>query len=132
MIEKIKPRRVKRLWIPAATLAGSAGGVAALAYSDSLDPAQQFQLLRGLILGTPLLLIVWLIFLSGLRWWQRFAYLLIGSVVAAEPIEDRRQVQEAIRQRDVGDVRTPHLVGPLDTHVPQQIRVNPMPSAANA
>jgi outer membrane protein assembly factor BamB len=83
MIEKIKPRRVKRLWIPAATLAGSVGGVAALVYRDSADPVQQYQLYRGLFLGTPLLLIVWLIFLSGLRWWQRFAYLLIGSVVAS-------------------------------------------------
>ena len=42
----------------------------------------------------------------------------------AEHVDDRRQVDEATRHWDVGDVHRPHLIGPLDLHPAQQIRVD--------
>jgi hypothetical protein len=33
---------------------------------------------------------------------------------------------------DIGDVRAPYLVRPLDAHAPQQIRVDPLPRPAGA
>ena len=42
----------------------------------------------------------------------------------AEPIEHNRQIDEAARHRDVGNVHRPHLVGPRDRHPAQQIRVD--------
>ena len=43
---------------------------------------------------------------------------------AAEPVDDGRQVDEAARHRDVGDVHRPHLVGPLDRQPAQQVRID--------
>jgi hypothetical protein len=42
----------------------------------------------------------------------------------ARPVEDRDQVEEAAADRDVGDVRRPHLVRPVDYQVAQEVRVN--------
>ena len=46
--------------------------------------------------------------------------------VAARPVHDRHQVEEAAPHRDVGDVGAPDMVRPLDPQIPQQIRVNPV------
>ena len=42
----------------------------------------------------------------------------------AEHVDDRRQVDEAARQRDVGDVHRPHLIGPFDLQPAQQVGVD--------
>ncbi len=55
-----------------------------------------------------------------------------GDHVAAVPVDRRRQVHESRGHRHIRDVRAPHLVGPLDAHVPQQIRVDPMPAPGHA
>ncbi len=44
----------------------------------------------------------------------------------AEPVDDRHQVDEAARHRDVGDVRRPGLIGPPDLHAAQEVGVNPV------
>jgi len=41
----------------------------------------------------------------------------------AEPIHDRHQIQETLIQRDVGNVRTPDLIGSLDAKPLQKIGV---------
>src|SRR5690349_12031095 len=69
--------------MPLATLVLGIGGMTALVMTDALDPIMQFYTMIGLVLGTPLLLVVWLLFFSGLRWWQRLVYLLVGAGVAA-------------------------------------------------
>ncbi len=84
-METTQPRRLKRLWMPAATLLLGGGGFAAIVLTDALEPVLQFHILSGIILATPLLLIVWMLFFSGLRWWQRFA-LLIGASAAVAGI----------------------------------------------
>ena len=43
---------------------------------------------------------------------------------AAEPVEHDRQMDEAAGHRDVGDVHRPHLVGPRDLQVAQQIWID--------
>jgi hypothetical protein len=45
---------------------------------------------------------------------------------AAEPVDNRGQVDEAVGHRDVGDVHRPHLVGPRDRQPTQQVRVDLM------
>jgi outer membrane protein assembly factor BamB len=47
--------------------------------ADVLEPGQQFLALSSIILLTPLLLALWLMFFSGLRWWHRFA--LLGCAI---------------------------------------------------
>src|SRR5690348_14326609 len=37
------------------------------------------------------------------------------------PVENRHQVQEAVLQTDVRDVRAPDLIHPLDAHISEQI-----------
>ena len=46
--------------------------------------------------------------------------------VAARPVHDRHQVEEAAPHRDIGDVGAPDMVRPLDRQAPQQIRVDPV------
>ena len=43
------------------------------------------------------------------------------------PIHDRHQVKEASAHRDIGDVGAPDLIGPVDRHALEQIRVDPVP-----
>ena len=43
--------------------------------------------------------------------------------LAAVPVHDRDQVEEALCERDVGNVRAPDLVGPVDEESPQQVGV---------
>ena len=40
----------------------------------------------------------------------------------ARPVHDRHQIEEAARKRDIGDVRAPDLVRPLDRKTAQQVR----------
>ena len=42
------------------------------------------------------------------------------------PIHDRHQVKEASAHRDIGDVGAPDRIGPVDRHVLEQIRVDPV------
>jgi outer membrane protein assembly factor BamB len=78
-----EPRRLKRVWMPILTLLLGVGGFTALVLADALEPMTQFYIGSGFILGTPLLLMFWLLFLSGLRWYMRFVYLILGSLVTA-------------------------------------------------
>src|SRR5271166_5562745 len=43
---------------------------------------------------------------------------------AAEPVHHRDQIDKALGQRDVRDVRAPHLVRPLDRQTAQKIRID--------
>ncbi|HTU16476.1 MAG TPA: PQQ-binding-like beta-propeller repeat protein [Gemmataceae bacterium] len=83
MEEMIQPPRLKRAWMPIATLLLGVGGFTALVLADALEPMQQFFIGMGIILATPLLLVIWLLFLSGLRWRQRLLYLIVGSLGTA-------------------------------------------------
>jgi outer membrane protein assembly factor BamB len=83
MEEVIQPRRLKRAWMPIAILLVGVGGFTALVLADALEPMQQFFIGMGIILATPLLLVFWLLFLSGLRWHERLLYLIAGSVSTA-------------------------------------------------
>src|SRR5215212_2789294 len=47
-----------------------------------------------------------------------------GENPAAEPVDDRGEVDEAARHRDVGDVHRPDLVGPGDRYVAQQVGID--------
>ena len=80
MEEMIEPRRLKRVWMPIAILILGLGGFAALVMADALEPLQQAYIGMGIMLATPLLLVFWLLFLSGLRWRQRMLYLIVGSL----------------------------------------------------
>jgi len=40
------------------------------------------------------------------------------------PVHDGRQVDPALVYPDIGDVGAPHLVGPFNDDVPEQIRVD--------
>ena len=42
----------------------------------------------------------------------------------AEHVDDRHQVDEAARHRDVGDVHRPHLIGRFDLQPAQQVGVD--------
>jgi outer membrane protein assembly factor BamB len=77
-----EPHRLKRVWIPLVTLLLGAGSFTALVLADALEPLQQAYIGMGILLATPLLLVVWILFLSGLRWYQRFTYLILASVAA--------------------------------------------------
>ncbi|MGH7169238.1 MAG: PQQ-binding-like beta-propeller repeat protein [Gemmataceae bacterium] len=83
MEEMIEPRRLKRVWLPIATLLLGVGGFAALVLTDALEPMQQGFLGMGILLAMPLLLVIWLLLLSGLRWSQRFLYLIVGCLGTA-------------------------------------------------
>src|SRR5207248_4882040 len=43
---------------------------------------------------------------------------------AAHPVHDDDEVEEALGHRDIGNVRAPDLVDPLDRDAPEQIRVD--------
>ena len=45
---------------------------------------------------------------------------------AGGPVHDRYQVQEALLDGDIGDVRTPDLIGPLDGEPPEKVGVHPV------
>ena len=51
---------------------------------------------------------------------------LPGQHVPAVPVHDGHQVQEALRHGDVGDVRGPDLVDPINLHSLQQIGKDPV------
>ncbi|HZV03493.1 MAG TPA: PQQ-binding-like beta-propeller repeat protein [Gemmataceae bacterium] len=87
-----EPRRLKRAWMPIATLVVGIGSFTALVRADALEPMQQFYIGFGIILATPLLLVFWLLFLSGLRWYQRLLYLIAGAVTVAGLIFGLSQV----------------------------------------
>src|SRR5271170_1063617 len=48
----------------------------------------------------------------------------MGEHTPGEPIDDRDQIDEAARHRDIGNIRRPDLIGPLDLHAAQQIGIN--------
>ncbi len=78
MSQAIEPRRLKRVWMPIAIILLGAGSFTALVLADALEPMTQFYLGVGLMAATPLGVILWLLFFSGLDWLQRIAYLLSG------------------------------------------------------
>ena len=43
---------------------------------------------------------------------------------AAHPVHDDHQVEEPLGHRDVGDVRAPHLIDPLDRDPAEEVRVD--------
>jgi hypothetical protein len=45
---------------------------------------------------------------------------------ACRPIHNRNQIEEPTPDRNVGDVRTPDLIGTVNHHALQQVRINPM------
>jgi hypothetical protein len=45
----------------------------------------------------------------------------------ARHVDDRREIDEAAPHWDIGDVRRPDMIGPLDLHAAQEIWVNLMP-----
>ena len=49
-----------------------------------------------------------------------------GEHPAGGPVHDRHQVQEALLDGDVGDVRRPRVIGPLDGQSLEPIGVNPV------
>ena len=55
-----------------------------------------------------------------------------GEHAAAGPIDDRHEIDEAPAHRDVGDIRGPDLVGPVDLQVPEQVRIDGMGRMAPA
>ena len=50
-----------------------------------------------------------------------------GEHPARAPVDHGREIHEATRHRDVGNVHGPDLVGPIDGQMAQQIRVDRMP-----
>src|SRR6267143_1337635 len=42
---------------------------------------------------------------------------------AAGPIDDRHEIQKAVRHRDIGDVGSPHVVRLGDRKAPQQVGI---------
>ena len=47
----------------------------------------------------------------------------LGEHLPRVPVHDRDEVEEALLERDVGDVRAPHLVRVIDAETPQQVGV---------
>src|SRR5678816_1096812 len=47
-----------------------------------------------------------------------------GQDLAAGPVHDRNQVEEAAPHRDVGHVGAPHMVRLIDSQMPKQIRID--------
>jgi hypothetical protein len=48
---------------------------------------------------------------------------LPGQNIAAEPVHDRHQVNKPTKHPNVGDIRTPDLIRPIDHHISQQIGI---------
>ena len=46
-----------------------------------------------------------------------------GEHLSRVPVHDRDEVEEPLLERDVGDVRAPHVVRSIDAEVPQQVGV---------
>jgi outer membrane protein assembly factor BamB len=66
--------------MPIGTLVLAGAGITGIVLAEDLEPHIQFYALTPFILGTPLLLVLWLMFFSGLRWSYRFALLACGIV----------------------------------------------------
>ena len=49
-----------------------------------------------------------------------------GQNLAAVPVHNGHQIQEATLHGDVSDVGTPDLIWPINRQIPQQIRINPV------
>ena len=49
---------------------------------------------------------------------------LPGEHIATEPVDDGHQVHEAVVERQIRNVRTPHEIGTGDVQVAQQVRIN--------
>ena len=49
-----------------------------------------------------------------------------GQHLAGRPVHDRHQVEEATAHGDVGHVGTPHVIGPFDRQLAQQIGIDPV------
>lgn len=79
-MDNLEIHRLRRTWMPLTILILGIGGFVGLVWADALEPMTQFYLGSATILGTPLLLILWLLFLSGLPWMQRILYLMAGSL----------------------------------------------------
>ena len=47
-----------------------------------------------------------------------------GQHLATEPVHDGDEVKEAAPHRDIGHIRTPDLIRPLDRQMPQQVRID--------
>jgi outer membrane protein assembly factor BamB len=93
-MDATEPRRLKRVWMPVLTLLVGIGGMTALVMADALEPMQQFWIIVGIVFGVPLLMAFWALFLSGIRWWQRFALLIVGALVGAGLVYGATQVLE--------------------------------------
>ena len=47
-----------------------------------------------------------------------------GQHPATRPVEDRKQIHKASRQRDIGNIGGPDMIGPCDREVAQEIGVD--------
>jgi outer membrane protein assembly factor BamB len=88
----MEPRRLKRVWMPLLALLAGIGAMTALVMADALEPMQQFWIMTGIVFGVPLLMAFWALFLSGVRWWQRFALVIVGALVGAGLVFGATQV----------------------------------------
>lgn len=43
--------------------------------------------------------------------------------LARRPVHDGHEAEKTLPHRDVGDVGTPDPIGPVDHHIPKQIRI---------
>ncbi len=93
-MDVIEPRRLQRVWMPVLALLAGIGGFTALVMADALEPMQQFYIGMGIVFGVPFLMAFWALFLSGVRWWQRFALLIVGALVGAGLVYGGTQVLE--------------------------------------
>jgi len=50
-----------------------------------------------------------------------------GQNLAAGPVHDRHQIKEAAPHRNVANVGAPNLIGSVDDHAAQQVRINLVP-----
>lgn len=69
--------------MPIVTLVLGVGSFAALVWADALEPMTQFYIGSAILLATPLLLVLWLLALSGLRWSRRFLLLIVATFATA-------------------------------------------------
>ncbi len=49
-----------------------------------------------------------------------------GQHLSGRPVHDRHQIEEAAPHRDIGDIRAPDMVGPLDCQLAPQARIDPV------
>lgn len=55
-----------------------------------------------------------------------------GQHLSAGPVQYRDQVDESPGHGNIGRVKGPHLVGPVDGHAPKQVRIDPVPRVLRA